>query len=58
MFACLTTSLGLRVLFHCGFFLTAALLLCLDTAFAQPERTLLRMPPERIALLSPADPAP
>jgi signal transduction histidine kinase len=53
------SALGLKVLCvlpHCGFFLTAALVLCLDTASAQSELPVLLRPAERRTLLTAPDP--
>src|SRR5687768_3330590 len=47
---------ALRFLPHCGFFLTAALVLCLDTAFAQSKLPVLLSPAERRGFLTPPDP--
>src|SRR5688572_4167869 len=41
---------------HCGFFLTAALLLCSVTASAQSELPILHRPAERRSFLTPPDP--
>ena len=57
MFVCPALNIrALRFLTHCGFFLTAALVLCLDTAFAQSGLPVLLRPAERRSLLTPPDP--
>lgn len=56
MFVCLVACPGLRLLSHRGLVLTVALFACLDTAFAQSQRTLLRAVPDRVALVRPVDP--
>ena len=47
---------ALRLLPHCGVLLTAALFLCVDTAFAQSELPVLLRPAERSGFVSPPDP--
>src|SRR5687767_14904117 len=47
---------ALRFVPHCGFFLTVALVVCLDPAFAQSELPRLLRPAERRGLLTPPDP--
>lgn len=47
---------ALRFLPYCGFFLTAALLFCLETAFAQSALPVLLRPAERGGFLTPPDP--
>ena len=56
MFFCFAASLGLRFLSHRGFFLTAALLVCIDTAVAQSGRPLFRPSSDGIGVLRPVDP--
>ena len=56
MFVCLVACPGLRLLSQRGLVLTVALFACLDTAFAQSQRTLLRAVPDRVALVRPVDP--
>lgn len=55
MLVCLVACPGLRLLSR-GLILTAGLFACLDTAFAQSERTLLRAAPDRNAVVRPVDP--
>src|SRR5687767_12200667 len=56
MFVCFAPRFGLRVLSHCGLVMTAALLVCPDTALAQSARTLLRPLAEHSGLARPVDP--
>ena len=57
MFVCPALNIrALRVLPHCGFFLTAALVLFSETAFAQLELPVLHRPAEYRGFPTPSDP--